>query len=174
MLIHLLRHAEAEVAAPSGRDGDRRLTESGKKRMKAVAKAIAEMDPEYDAVLVSPLVRSRQTAEPVVRACGFDGEITETRGLLPNADPEEILREVAGLGAERLLLVGHQPHFGRLLGRLATGRRDVEIPMKKAGLAEIEAEGDLSLGRGELKFYLPPRLLEVLGGRRAGRRPPAS
>jgi phosphohistidine phosphatase len=166
MLIHLLRHAEAEDVSPSGRDGDRRLTEAGRKRMKSVAKAIARMDPEYDAVLVSPLVRSGETARPVVEACGFDGDVAETRSLLPNADPEEILKELARLGAERVLLVGHQPHFGRLLGRLVIGRRDVEIPMKKAGLAEVETEDDPSLGRAELKFYLPPRLLEELGGRR--------
>jgi phosphohistidine phosphatase len=174
MLIHLLRHAEAEDVSPSGRDGDRRLTEAGRKRMKAVSKAIARMEPAYDAVLVSPLVRSRQTAEPVAEACGFDGEMAETRSLLPNADPEEILQELARLGAEHVLLVGHQPHFGRLLGRLVAGRRDVEIPMKKAGLAEVESEGDPSLGRAELKFYLPPRLLEELGGRRASGRFPAS
>jgi len=170
MLIHLLRHAEAEDVSPSGRDGDRRLTEAGRKRMKAVAKAIARMEPDYDAVLVSPLVRSRETAEPVVEACGFDGEIAETRGLLPNADPEEILHELASRGAERVLLVGHQPHFGRVLGRLVAGRRDVEVPMKKAGLAEVEVDGDPSSARAELKFYLPPRLLEEMGGRRGGRR----
>jgi phosphohistidine phosphatase len=172
--IHLLRHAEAEDVSPSGRDGDRRLTEAGRKRMKAVARAIARMGPDYDTVLVSPLVRSRQTAEPVADACGFGGEIAETRSLLPDADPEEILRELARRAAERVLLVGHQPHFGRVLGRLVTGRRDVEIPMKKAGLAEVEAEGDPSLGRAELRFYLPPRLLEEMGGRRGGGRSSAS
>jgi phosphohistidine phosphatase SixA len=132
------------------------------------------MEPEYDAVFVSPLVRSRQTAEPVAEACGYDGEMAETRSLLPGADPEEILHELARAGAGRVLLVGHQPHFGRVLGRLVTGRRDVEIPMKKAGLAEVETEGDPSVGRAELKCYLPPRLLEELGGRRASGRSTAS
>jgi hypothetical protein len=46
--------------------------------------------------------------------------------------------------------------------------------MKKAGLAEVETEGDPSLGRAELKFYLPPRVLEELGARRAGGRSQAS
>ncbi len=174
MLIHLLRHAEAEDVSPSGRDGDRRLTEAGRKRMKAVAKAIARMDPDYDAVLVSPLVRSHETAEPVVEACGFDGDIAETRSLLPNADPRRCCASCRTSAPERVLLVGHQPHFGRLLGRLVAGRRDVEVPMKKAGLAEVETEGDPALGRAELKAYLPPRLLEELGGRRASGRFTAS
>lgn len=160
MKIHLLRHAEAEDASPSGRDADRRLTEAGKKRMRLIAKAIAKLDPGYDAVLVSPLVRTRQTAEPVAAACGFRKALVETKALLPNADPEEILAELGRLGAGSVLLVGHQPHVGRLLGRLATGRRDAEIPMKKAGLAEIEIDGDPSIGRAELKWLLSPRLLE--------------
>ncbi len=162
MKIHLLRHAEAEEASPSGRDADRRLTDTGKKRMRLVAKAIAKLDPAYDAVLVSPLVRSRQTAEPVAAACGFRKTLLETKSLLPNADPEELLVELGRLGAGSVLLVGHQPHVGRLLGRLATGRRDTEIPMKKAGLAEFEVDGDPSIARAELKWLLSPRLLEEM------------
>lgn len=162
MRIHLLRHAEAEDASPTGRDADRRLTDAGRKRMRLVAKAMASLEPAYDAILVSPLVRARQTAEPVAAACGFGKELVETRALLPGADPDAVLRELSRLGAASVLLVGHQPHLGRLLGRLLGGRKDLEVPMKKAGLAELEAEGDPSLGRAELKFYLPPRLLEQL------------
>jgi phosphohistidine phosphatase len=162
MIIHLLRHAEAEDVSPSGRDADRRLTEEGKKRMRAVAKAIAKLDPEYDAVLVSPLVRARQTAEPVAAACRFDRPITETKNLVPNADPIEILHELAKLGPSSALLVGHQPHFGRLFGLLLSGRRDLEVPMKKAALAAFDAPPDPSLGPAELRFSLPPRLLEKL------------
>jgi phosphohistidine phosphatase len=162
MLIHLLRHAEAEDVSPTGRDGDRRLTEEGKKRMRAVAEAIARLDPGYEAVLVSPLVRARQTAEPVAEACGFEGPLTETKSLSPNANPVEVLHELARLRPASALLVGHQPHFGRLLGLLLSGRPDLEIPMKKAGLAALEAPADPSLGPAELKFLLPPRLLERL------------
>ena len=58
--------------------------------------------------------------------------------------------------------MGHQPQLGRLFGFLVTGRSDLELPMKKASLAAFDAEADPSLGRSELKFYLPARLLEVL------------
>jgi phosphohistidine phosphatase len=162
MLIHLLRHAEAEDVSPTGRDPDRRLTEEGRKRMRIVAKAIAKLDPGYEAVLVSPFVRARQTAEPVAEACGFKQPFTETKSLAPNADPVEVLHELARLGPASALLVGHQPHFGRLFGLLLSGRPDVEIPMKKAGLAAFEAPSDPSSGPAELKFVLPPRLLEKL------------
>ena len=130
--------------------------------MKAVAKAIAKLDPGYDAILVSPLVRARQTAEPVAEACGFERPFTETKTLAPNADPVEVLHELARLSPASALLVGHQPHLGRLFGLLVSGRSDLEIPMKKAGLAAFETGSDPSLGRAELKFYLPPSLLEEL------------
>jgi phosphohistidine phosphatase len=162
VLIHLLRHAEAEDVSPTGRDPDRRLTEEGRKRMRAVAKAIAKLEPGYEAVLVSPFVRARQTAEPVAEACGFQRPFTETKNLAPNADPVEVLRELARLHPASALLVGHQPHFGLLFGLLLSGRADLEIPMKKAGLAAFEAPSDPSLGPAELRFLLPPRLLEKL------------
>jgi phosphohistidine phosphatase len=162
VILYLLRHAEAEVVSSTGHDADRRLTVAGRKRMRLVAKAIAKMNPRFDAILASPLVRSRQTADLVAEACGFKKDLVETKCLLPNANPEEILHELGRLGAEAVLLVGHQPHFGKLAGRLASGRSDVEIPLKKAGLAVYETGADGLLSRAELKLFLPPRLLESL------------
>ncbi|HQQ78246.1 MAG TPA: phosphohistidine phosphatase SixA [Thermoanaerobaculia bacterium] len=162
MILHLLRHAEAEDLSPSGRDADRRLTEDGRRRMKSVAKAVARMDPGYDAILVSPLLRARQTAEPVAEACGFRKPLVETRALEPNADPVDVLHELARLKPGTVLLVGHQPHLGRLFGLLLSGRSRLEVPMKKAGLAAFEAASDPSLEPAELKFYLAPKLLEML------------
>jgi phosphohistidine phosphatase len=162
VLIHLLRHAEAEDASPSGGDTDRRLTDDGRRRMKSVAKAIAKLDAGYDMILVSALLRSRQTAEPVAEACGFEKPLSETKALAPNADPVDVLRELARLRPGAALLVGHQPHLGRLFGLLVSGRADVEVPMKKAGFAAFETGSDPSLGRAELKLYLPPKLLEEL------------
>jgi phosphohistidine phosphatase len=163
VIVHLLRHAEAEDVAPSGRDADRRLTEDGRRRAKAVAKAVAKLDPSYDAVLVSPLVRARQTAEPVAEACGHRKPLVETRALTPNADPLDVLHELARLKPGTALLVGHQPHLGRLFGFLLSGRSDLDVPMKKAAFAAFDTEADPSLGRAELKFFLPARLLEELG-----------
>ena len=163
MLVHLLRHAEAEDSAPSGNDADRRLTDSGLKRMRAVARAIASLEPRYDEVLISPLVRARQTAEPVAAACGFSRALRETDALLPHASPEDVLIELSALGCASALLVGHQPHLGRLFGRLLTGGDRLEVPMKKAAFAAFDAESDPAGGLAELKLYLSPRVLERLG-----------
>lgn len=162
MLLHLLRHAEAEALSPSGLDADRALTEAGQKRMKAVGRAIARMEPHLDAVLVSPLLRARQTADAVAAACRFEGEALVTESLLPGSDPEVLLEEFAASEWRSVLVVGHEPHLGRLFGRLVSGRKGVEVPMKKASLAVFEIHGHLGPDRGDLKSYLPARLLERL------------
>jgi phosphohistidine phosphatase SixA len=74
----------------------------------------------------------------------------------------DILHELARLKPGTVLLVGHQPHVGRLFGLLLSGRSSLEVPMKKAAFAAFDTEPDPSLGGAELKFYLPPKLLEGL------------
>jgi len=162
MLLYVLRHAEAEALSPSGLDADRALTDAGSKRMKAVARAISRMEPDFDAILVSPLVRARQTAEPVAAACHFKDELRVTEALLPGSDPSTLLEELEGSEWKTVLVVGHEPHMGRLFGRLVSGRKDVEVPMKKASLAVFEVHTQLGADRADLKSYLPPRVLERL------------
>ncbi|HKC26206.1 MAG TPA: phosphohistidine phosphatase SixA [Thermoanaerobaculia bacterium] len=163
MVLHILRHAEAEDSAPGGDDADRKLTDAGQKRMRLVGRAIAKtLEPSYDVILVSPLVRARQTAEPVADACGFSRELRETDALLPNAAPDAVLGELGKLEAETVLVVGHEPHVGRLFGRLLAGDDRLEVPMKKASLAAFEADGEPSSASWELKLYLPARILERL------------
>ncbi len=130
--------------------------------MKLVARAIARMEPDFDAIFVSPLLRARQTAEPVAAACRFRGELTITEALVPGASPSTILAELEATGCRSALVVGHEPHLGSLVGRLVSGRKDVDVPMKKAALAIFEIHAGLGAGRAELRAYLPPRLLERL------------
>ena len=164
MQLWLLRHAAAEERAASGRDEDRELTEDGRRRARAVARGLAELDPGIELVLTSPYRRARQTAEPAVEALGVLGLFREVSALEPNQDPEEILEEVEAEKAEGILLVGHQPHLGALLGRLVAGDRGLEIPLKKASIACVELEGRR---RGRLRALLPARVLEKLA--RAGK-----
>lgn len=164
MRIHILRHAEAEESSETGRDADRRLTDAGRKRMREVARAFATLEPALSAILVSPLVRARETAEPVARAVGFDGPLRVTDALLPGADPEAILGELRESGEASVLLVGHMPQLGRLLGRLLSGRRSgLEVPMKKGSLAVLETGDDPAASPAELRLFATARLLARLG-----------
>jgi len=162
--IWLLRHAEAEDSSPTGRDADRSLTDSGKKRARDVGRALARLEPSFDLLLVSPFLRAGQTAEPVAAACGFRGEPHVTRALVPSAQPEEILRELAAHGAESALLVGHMPHLGLLAGRLLLGRPGLEIPLRKACVVLFEAAPEPASRPAELRLLLTGRAAERLAG----------
>lgn len=158
MELWLLRHAAAEDRAASGLDEDRELTPEGAKRARAVARGLALLEPRIDLVLTSPYRRARQTADPVVEAFGLEKCFRESAALEPSADPEEILKEVEGEeGREGILLVGHQPHLGVLLGWLVAGGRGPEIPLKKAAVARVELSGRR---RGQLRALLPAPVLE--------------
>ena len=159
MDVWILRHAAAEERAASGRDADRRLTEEGTRRARAVGRGLASLDPGIAAIWTSPFARARQTAEAAARA--LEVEIRETRSLEPGRDPEDVLRELRAEAFEAVLLVGHEPHLGALLGRLVAGRPALTLPLKKAGVARVAWD---RTGPGELKSFLPPGVLERLGG----------
>ena len=159
MEIWLLRHAAAEDRSDSGRDADRTLTEDGHKRAREVARGLASLEPGIELILTSPYSRARQTAEPVARALKLTSKVRETAALEPGRDPHEILEEIVGEKVESVLLVGHEPHLGALLGRLIAGRPGLEVPMKKAALARLSWPGS---GQAALRALLPPRILERL------------
>jgi phosphohistidine phosphatase len=154
--IWLLRHASAEDRARSGRDADRALTPEGLARAERVARGLALLEPGISRVVTSPYRRARQTAEAAAKALGIP-EVSESRALEPERDAQEILVEVAESVGD-VLLVGHQPHLGALLGLLVAGGK--EIPMKKASVARVTLDGRWS---GTVRAYLPPDVLELLG-----------
>jgi phosphohistidine phosphatase len=164
MEIWLLRHAMAEENSESGRDADRALTAEGEKRARAVARGLATLEPAIELVLSSPYRRARQTAEPAARELGLLRRLRDSRALEPGRDPQEILEELRAERAAGVLLVGHEPHLGALLGRLVAGRPLLTLPLRKAAVARAEWDGT---GTAELRALLPARVLERLGsGRR--------
>jgi phosphohistidine phosphatase len=154
MDLWLLRHAVAEDRARSGRDSDRALTAEGLARAGAVGRGLAVLAPGIVRIVTSPYLRARQTADAAALGLGVE-EIVESKALEPERDPEEILLEIAA-DSGGILLVGHQPHLGSLLGHLVGG---AEIPMKKASVARVSLEGRTS---GTLRAFLPPKVLELL------------
>jgi len=155
----VLRHAKAEEGGPNTPDEERALTPGARKKMSAAALTIARLEPKFDAILTSPLRRARQTAEPVARALGRRDDLIETDALSPGADPREILREIQKRRMKRVLLVGHMPHLGRLLGYLLTGRWNAQMEMKKGALARIEFEGATPRPPGTLTLLLTSKAL---------------
>jgi len=114
MDLLLWRHAEAEEG---DNDFERALTGRGEKQARAVARWIRQHQPRHLRIVVSPTVRTRQTAEAL--DLPFDIE----RRIGPEAPAPELLA-AAGWPSARgaVLLVGHQPGLGQLASLLLAGQ----------------------------------------------------
>ena len=123
-----------------------------------MGRGLARLEPGISRIVTSPYIRARQTAEAAAKALGIPARsLRESDALQPERDPEEILLEVVESEGD-VLLVGHQPHLGALLGRLVAA--GAEISMKKASVARVTLTGRWS---GKLRAYVPPAWLELLG-----------
>ena len=103
MRIHLCRHAEAFPGEP---DELRELTNAGRHGAKRLAEELARLDDPPRAVVTSPLVRARQTAEPVAARLGCEVFVRDE--LRPGATAASLRSAVAGLD-EPVAAVCHQP-----------------------------------------------------------------
>jgi phosphohistidine phosphatase len=124
MELILWRHADAEDGVP---DMARKLTKKGRKQAERVAEWLAERLPKEYVLISSPAVRARETAEALGKA-----KIVEA--LAPGASVKEILQTAGWPGGEAtVVLVGHQPDFGRAIAYLVS-RRETDWSLKKGGL----------------------------------------
>jgi phosphohistidine phosphatase len=113
MRLFLVRHAEA---APGEPDELRPLTSAGRAVARDLGERLAAEQP--DAVVSSPLLRARETAEQIARAAGLTPEADER--LAPGATAEDLKAAVAGRG-DTVVAVGHQPDCSAIL-LVLTGR----------------------------------------------------
>ena len=124
MRLFIVRHAEA---APGEPDELRPLTEAGRATARAVGEQLAREQP--DAVVSSPLLRARETADAIARAAGLTASADER--LAPGATADDV-RALAT--HETTVVVGHQPDCSEIYLDL-TGE---ERSFPTAGFAEIE------------------------------------
>jgi len=162
MEIYILRHGIAVERGTPGykRDGDRPLTDEGVEKMRQIAKAMREMDLQFDVIFSSPYVRAKATADIVAETLGEN--VTLTDSLPPEADPAELIDEINDGKPQRVLLVGHEPDLSALISTLICGKRNADIELKKGGLAKLTAE-TLTYGKcATLNWLLTPKQLRQM------------
>jgi phosphohistidine phosphatase len=161
--LWLLRHAEAEPHGSRDEDAERRLTDRGEAQSRAAGVALTRMGVRFEAVLFSPKVRSRQTAEIAAEEWEEDQRavLRVHPPLAGGFGPEDALAAADEVPAEgRVLLVGHEPDLSTVVAALTGGRVDI----KKGGLAVLRLEG----ASGELAVLLRPREIALIAGVPAG------
>jgi phosphohistidine phosphatase len=108
----IVRHAEA---APGKPDALRPLTPQGREQARALGERLRARNLLPDAVVTSPLLRARETAEALDLGTP---EVDER--LAPGATAEDVRAAAAGRGGT-VLLVGHQPDCARVAAVLQGG-----------------------------------------------------
>ncbi len=141
-------------------DDLRPLTPKGIRRTHEAARGLAALEVEPDVILTSPLVRARETALIAAEELGFDaGAVRVTENLRWELPPGRILEEIDGMGAARVLCVGHAPHLDALLAAALGLRAGSISSLGKAGAACVTRHARDAV----LDWLLTPRALRRLG-----------
>lgn len=161
--LYLVRHAIAAERGPDYPDDSRRpLTPKGADRFRESVAGLVMIDVELDEILTSPYVRARQTAELLAEGFVKPPKITNVHALA-EGQPLDVIDTLARYAKrKRLAIVGHAPGIGDVAARLLGHRKTLDF--KKGGVACIQVEA-LPLPRpGTLVWFMPPRILRLLGG----------
>jgi phosphohistidine phosphatase len=128
MRVLIVRHAEAAAGNP---DELRPLTPEGREHARAVGARLRAEGFAADAVVSSPLLRARETAE----ALGLGAAEVDER-LAPGATPFDVVDTAKGRG-ETVVVVGHQPDCSKAVAAL-TGGDEPAFPPCAHALVELE------------------------------------
>ena len=151
MDLLLWRHAEAEEGED---DLKRRLTARGEKQAKAMAAWLRAHQPKDLRILVSPAVRTQQTAEALKMP--FETH----RKLGPDACVSELIAASGWPDAKgSVLIVGHQPGLGRLAS-LLLGGQEADWSIKKGALWWISNRVRRGETQSVLRAMIPVELLD--------------
>lgn len=157
MRLLLIRHGiAAPLAAPRARDEDRPLTAQGERRFRHVAEGLARLSLPPRAILSSPLLRARQTAELAAQAWGRPRP--QVVPALALGSPREVWRVLSAYkDDDTLVLVGHEGWISRFTARLLSAKSGRGLRYRKGGVALVEVAPGQPC-RARLLWFLPPRV----------------
>jgi len=119
--VILVRHAHADWPDYHGCDLDRPLTPQGEADAAATAQAIRAAGNIPALLLVSPALRTRQTAAIIAHGLGLDDSAIVLVDSLYNASAETLedeLRSASATAGGTVVLVAHNPGISELARRL--------------------------------------------------------
>lgn len=135
----LMRHAKSSWKHTGLADHDRPLNARGKRDAPRMGTYLRSKELVPERILSSTAKRALKTAELVADACGYAGNIFQSRSLYA-ASPDEIVELLDKLPHDIgiALFVGHNPEIEELVDML-TGEA---ARMPTAAVAVIELPGD--------------------------------
>jgi len=159
--LYIVRHGIAvDPGTPGYEDDQRPLTPKGERQARKVGRGMRRYGVEADRIVTSPLPRARRTAELIAAELELEDQLEDADALRADQSAESIRGWLASRGEDRLILVGHNPAFSRLVGLLLVGPQGGSLcELAKGGVAAL-ASGPL--GGLRLDWLATPRLLRRL------------
>jgi phosphohistidine phosphatase len=157
----VLRHAKSSWDDAALDDHERPLNKRGRRDAPRMGALVREHGLIPDVVISSDAVRARLTAEAVVEAARYAGEILLDRRLYM-AGPADILSLLRTVGekAETVMIVGHNPGLEELVAQLTGDWQDLPTAALAQIVLPIDQWRDLKLSsRGTLAGHWVPKEL---------------
>ena len=156
MEIYFLRHANAgEPKLNPAKDEQRPLDDLGVEQSHIVGCALAALQLKLDAIISSPLVRAKQTAEIVAGEIGHEDKLITDDALRPEASYDGFQQLLARhKDKDAIMVVGHNPSLTEFLNQLITGDAREAVELKKGAVARVDKEGRKP---SVLKWCMPPK-----------------
>ena len=148
MELYFFRHGDSEEPSATVSDAERQLTEVGRRETSAVATALRRAGLRPEIIVTSPLRRARQTAEIIQNLFGISAQPDER--LAPGCSLAQVRELARHHPYARILLVGHEPDFSRIVGQLIG---TASVGMAKSGLARVHCDR-IEPGAGTLIWLL--------------------
>ena len=158
LTLYLLRHAKSSWDDAAQRDFERPLTNRGREACVLVGEFIEEKGIDFDLVLVSTAVRTRETIELVKERAKLRSEVRYDERIYEATVPRllEVIAQVDD-DRENVLLVGHNPGLEELL-TLLTGEH---VRVTTANFAKITIQAttwsESLANKGTLDWIIRPK-----------------
>lgn len=166
MNLYLMRHGAALAAADTQAASDfgRPLNHKGVKRLRRAGRGLRRLEIRFDAILTSPLLRARQTAEIIAARIDQESIVEELAELSPDGSVERLLSVLARYrDRQHVLLVGHEPLLSKTIETLLGSGQELAVELGKGSLCRIEVDDLPPTGRATLHWLLAPKHLRLIG-----------
>jgi phosphohistidine phosphatase len=163
-ILHLVRHAKAELTSNNSKDYYRALAPNGMIDAARMARNLAETGANPSIIVASPAERTTRTAEIFADQLKFDSEKVIYVDELYDGRLQEYLGVITSLDAscKEALLVGHNPNVSYIAEYLS-GAEIGDVPT--SGIVTIQFDklewAEISKKSGTLTSFVSPN--QVMG-----------
>jgi phosphohistidine phosphatase len=157
----LLRHAKSDWGDSSLRDFDRPLAERGERDAPRIGKALRKRGVTPDVIIASPAARAKATVQAAMKAAKVELDVTFDESIY-GASSAELMKIIRRLPDTSgcALLVGHNPGFEDLVGRLSGSQEHMPTAALACIEFQIEHWDAVNDEQGKLAWLLTPKRLD--------------